>query len=92
MQNISIQKASELPEEVKSAVERLLHRPIDPEEEVSVIALPPQEVAPSGNRAAVARRLEAFLNQRAEKVKDIAEAEIDTAVDEAVNHVRHSRR
>jgi hypothetical protein len=37
----------------------------------------------------VARKLEAFLNRRAEKVKDLLEAEIDAVVDEAVDHVRH---
>ncbi|MGA2773063.1 MAG: hypothetical protein ABSG26_19825 [Bryobacteraceae bacterium] len=46
---------------------------------------------PSENRTAVARKLEAFLNRRAEKVKDLPEEEIDAAVDEAVDHVRHSR-
>jgi hypothetical protein len=39
----------------------------------------------------VARNLEAFLNRRAAKVKDVPEEEIDTVVDEAVHHVRHSR-
>jgi Skp family chaperone for outer membrane proteins len=48
------------------------------------------EVPPSENRAAVARKLEALLNRRAEKVKDTAEEEIDAVVDEAVDHVRHS--
>jgi hypothetical protein len=46
---------------------------------------------PSEDRAAVARKLEAFLNRRAEKVKDTPEEEIDAVVDEGVDHVRHSR-
>ena len=92
MQNVSIQKASELPQGVKSAVEQLLGRPIGADEEVSVAAVPPQQIPPPGNRAAIAQKLEAFLNRRAEKLRDVSEEEIDRAVDEAVDHVRHSRR
>jgi hypothetical protein len=92
MQNVSIQKASELPQPVKSAVEQLLGRPIDADEEVSIVAVPPQQVPPSENRAAVAQKLDAFLNRRAEKIQDVSDQEIDASVDEAVDHVRHSRR
>ena len=92
MQNVSIQEASELSEDVKAAVELLLGRPIEPEEEISVVAVPPQQVPPSENRAAVARKLEAFLNRRAEKVKVVPEEELDAAIDDAVDHVRHSRK
>jgi hypothetical protein len=92
VQNVSIQKASELSPSVKSAVEQLLGRPIEADEEVSVAAVPPQQIPPSENRAVVAEKLEAFLNRRATKVRDISDEELDTAVDEAVDHVRHSRR
>ncbi len=91
MQNVSIQKASELPQIVKSAVEQLLGRQIDADEEVSIAAIPPQQIPPSENRAAIAQKLEAFLNRRAEKVRNVSDEEIDAAVDEAVDHVRHSR-
>ncbi len=50
-----------------------------------------EKVPSSENRAAVARKLEAFLNRRAEKVKDTPEEEIDAAVDEAVHQVRRGR-
>ena len=91
MQNVSIQKASELPHVVKSAIEQLLGRPIDADEEVSIVAVPALQVSPSKNRAGIAQKLEAFLNQRAEKIGDIPEDEIDKAVDQAADHVRHSR-
>jgi hypothetical protein len=80
MQNVSIQKASELSQGVKAAVEQLLGRPIDADEEVSVIAVPPQHLPPSGNREAVAQKLEAFLNRRAEKTRDVSDEEIEAAV------------
>jgi hypothetical protein len=91
MQNISIQKAADLPHSVRSAVEQLLGRPIAPDEEISVAALPPQHIPPSEGRAGVARRLEAFLDRRAAQVSDVPGDEIDAVIDEAVEHARHSR-
>jgi len=91
MQNVSIQKASELPQAVRSAVEQLLGRSVAPDEEISVVAVPPQRVPSSENRAAVARNLEAFLNRRAAKVDGVLEEEIDAAIDEALHIVRHNR-
>ena len=92
MQTVSIQKAADLPPGVKSAVEQLLGRPIGADEEVSIAAVPPQRVPPSENRAVVAQRFENLLNRRAAKVRDISDEEIDAAIDEAVDHVRHSPR
>lgn len=91
MQNVSIQKASELPEAVKSAVEQLLGRSIAPDEEISVAAIPPQRVPPSEGWAAVARNLEAFLNRRADKVNGILDEQIDAAINEALDDARHDR-
>ena len=91
MQNVSIHKAGHLPEAVKSAVEQLLGRSIAADEEISVVAVPPRQVPPPENRTAVARNLEAFLNRRAAKVRDVPEEEIDAVVDEVVHHVRHGR-
>ena len=91
MQNVSIQKASELPQAMKSAVEQLLGRSIAPDEEISVAAVPPQRLPPLESRAAVARNLEAFLNRRADKVSGLPGEEIDAAIDEALHAVRHKR-
>jgi hypothetical protein len=91
VQNVSIQKASEMPQAMRSAVEQLLGRSIAPDEEISVVAVPPQRVPSSENRAPVARNLEAFLNRRADKVSGVPEEEIDAAIDEALHIVRHSR-
>ena len=92
MQNVSIQKASDLPQDVKSAVEQLLGRSIGADEEVSVVAVRPQQFPPSEDRAAIARKLEEFLNRREEKTKDVSDEDIDGAIDESVGHVRYSRR
>jgi len=92
MRNVSNQKASDLPQGLRSAVEQLLGRRIDADEEVSIVAVPPQEIPPADNRAAVAQKLEEFLNHRARKTADVPEEELDGAIDDAVEHVRHSRR
>ena len=91
MHNVSIQKASELSPRLKSAVEQLLGRPIGADEEVSIAAVPPQQIAPSRSRASVAEKLEAFLNRRAAKVGDVSDDELDTAIDGAVDQLRHRR-
>lgn len=91
MRNVSIRKAGELPQAVKDAVEQLLGRPIAADEEISIVAVPPQLVPPSENREAIAHKLEAYLNYRAEKVKDVPEEEIDEAIDQAIHHARHNR-
>ena len=92
MHNVRIQKAGDLPQSVKSAIEQLLGRAIGADEEVSVAAVPPQQVPPSHSRAAVSEKLEAFLDRRAAKVRNVSDEELDAAVDEAVDHARHSRR
>jgi hypothetical protein len=91
MNNVATQKAGELSPRVKSAVEELLGRTVGTDEEISVIATPPQQPPPSRDRATIARQLEELLNRRAAKVKDLPEQEVESAIDEALNHVRHSR-
>jgi hypothetical protein len=91
VQNVSITKASELPQSLKSAVEQLLGRAIDADEEVSIAAVPPQQIPPAANREVMAEKLEAFLNRRAAKVGNTSDEELDAAVDAAVDHVRHRR-
>jgi hypothetical protein len=91
MQNVSIHKASELPQIVKSAVEQLLGRSIASDEEISVAAVPPQRVQPSESRAALAQNLEAFLNRRADKVGDLPEEEMDAAIEEGLHAARRAQ-
>lgn len=91
MQNISTQKAHQLPGVVRSAVEQLLGRPVASDEEISIVAVPPQQAPPAEDRAQLARKLEALLDRRAEKVCDVSGELIDATIDEVVNRVRHSR-
>ena len=92
MQNVTVQKAGEMPQSLKAAVEQILGRPIAADEEISIVTAPPQQVAPSGGKAAIVAKLEDLLNRRASKVQDIPEHEINSLVDEAVHHARHNRK
>jgi hypothetical protein len=92
MHNITVQKAGEMPQPLKAAVEQILGRSIGVDEEISIVAVPPQQVAPSCGKPAVAGKLEALLNLRFEKVRDIPEDEINSVIDEAVHHARHNRK
>ena len=91
MANVTVQKAAQMPQPLKAAVEQLLGRSIAGDEEISIVATPPQDVAPVEGKAAVVKSLEALLNRRAQKVQDVPEAEIAPAIDEAVHQVRHTR-
>ena len=90
MQNISIQKASQLPPEAKRAVERLLGRPLEAEEEVSVMALLPHEAPMGEEKAAIARRLAERIKTTAERARGVPEEVQEEIIDEAVKRV-HSR-
>ena len=92
MPNVAVRKAGSMPQPLKAAVEQILGRSIGADEEISIVAVPPQEVPPSGGKAAVVEKLEALLNRRAEKVRDTPENEINTVVDEAVNHANNLGR
>ena len=86
-----LHKASDLPPDIRQAVGRLLGRPLEPEEHISVMAYEPHK-APTGTaRAALADRLKERIDKTAAKLKDVPEAELDELIDEAADHVRHHR-
>jgi len=92
MENIAIQKADELPAAARRAVEQVLGRTLKHDEEVSIMAVSPRE-APTGEpRKALARRLENRINKTAERVRDVSPEEQESAIDEAVNHVRSHQK
>ena len=91
MENVSIDLARDLPASARSAVENLLGRSLCDDEEVSIMALDPHP-APSGKaRRVSAERLRGALDQLALKAQDVADGEVDDAVDEAMNHIRPRR-
>ena len=84
-----LRKASDLPPDVRQAVARLLGRPLEPEEHISVMAYRPHKAPAGEQRAELVRRLKKRIDKTAAKLDDVPEAEIDALIDEAVDHVRH---
>jgi L-lactate utilization protein LutC len=88
MQNVAIHKARELSSVARAVVEKELGRPLQEDEEVAIMAFAPHD-APSGeNRRELVRRLEERINKTAERVRNVADEELEETIDEAVHHVR----
>jgi hypothetical protein len=88
MGNIAIRKANELPPDARRVVEHVLGRVLEPDEEVSIMALSPHS-APTGEaRQELARQLEDRIRKTAESARDVPDEEQEAAIDEAVQHVR----
>lgn len=92
MENIAIQKANELPSETRRAVERVLGRVLEHDEEVSIMAVSPHAAPVGEARLALARQLEDRISKTAERVRDVSSQQQDAAIDEAVNHVRSHQK
>lgn len=87
MQNGALRKVTELSVDSRHAMESILGRSLHEDEAVSINVYKP---APSGRaREEASRRLLERIDKTAQKVKGVPEEEIDTAIDEAVDHVRH---
>jgi hypothetical protein len=88
MGDIAIHKANELPSDARRAVERVLGRVLEPDEEVSIMAFSPHD-APTGEvRQKLARQLEDRITRTAESVRHVPDDEQEAAIDEALKHVR----
>jgi hypothetical protein len=88
MQNVSIQKAEELSAVVKSALESLLGRPLEADEEVSVMAFRPHEALQGPARDQLAQRLKEQMDAMADRAKDAPDDELDEILDDAMRSAR----
>ena len=88
MQNGSLHKVAELSADARHAMESMLGRPLGDDEAISVNVYKP---GPTGvaAREDISRRLRERIDKTAKGVQGVPEAEIDGAIDEAVDHVRH---
>jgi RNA binding exosome subunit len=89
MRNAVFQHASELPPQVREALESWFGRTFQPDEKVNIEVWPPIPPAEKLTREEARRRLEELSDRLAERVKHIPQAEIDAAIDEACDYVRH---
>jgi hypothetical protein len=87
MQSGALRKVTELSADARHAVESMLGRPLRDDEAISVNVYKP---APTGAaREEATERLRQHIDKIAKRVEGIPDAEIDAAIDEAVDYVRH---
>ena len=70
---------------------RLLGRPLEPEEHVSVLAYRPHAAPQGKDRTELAARLKDRIDQTAARLKDVPESEVDALIDESADHARHHK-
>ena len=90
----AIHKASDLSPEIRHAIEALLGRSLQEDESVAVRAFRGEIIkpAPVGEaRDESFRRLRARIDETSQRAHGVSEEQIDAAIDEAVDYVRHKR-
>ena len=91
MSNTATNWARDLAPPVKAAIESLLGRSLQDDEQVSVRAFH-RHAAPQGEAwQKAAHRLEEQLGRMAERAKEVSQDEVEAALDEALLHVRPRR-
>jgi hypothetical protein len=91
MPSSALHRASDLPPDIQQAVARLLGRPLEPEEHISVMAYRPHPAPVGDERAELASRFKERIDKTSANLKDVPEAEFDELIDEAADHVQHHR-
>jgi len=89
MSNSALRKARELSEDVRDALERLLGRPLQEEETISVQTYPTHEAPTGRERDEAWRRLMERIDKTAARVATVPDAELNALIDEATDYVRH---
>ena len=92
MQNVAMSWARDLSAPVKAAIENLLGRPLQDDEQVSLRVYRRHEAPRGEARRETARRLEEHFDRMECKTKDVPQNEIEAAIDEALEQVRPKRR
>jgi len=88
MHESSLRKAGALDPQVRAALEALLGRALHGDESVSVRVYRSKPAPTAGARQAAYRKLLDRASRTAERVKEVPEAEIESAIDEAASFVR----
>jgi len=92
MQNVAMSWARDLSAPVKAAIENLLGRPLQDDEQVSLRVYRRHEAPRGQARREAARRLEEQLDRMASKAKDVPHIEIESSIEEALGQIRPKRR
>ena len=92
MQQSSLHSAKKLPLPVRIALEQLLGRTLNDNEEVSIRAYQPHEAPSVEQQRAVAVELRGLFARIDEKAKDLSSNEQEEILDEAIRSVRPGYR
>ena len=87
-----VHKARDLSPDIRTAVEALLGRPLQDDESIAVKAFKGEVVkpAPTGSlREKAFQRLQSRMDNTGRRLCGLPEGELDAAIDEAVETVRH---
>jgi hypothetical protein len=85
-----LHKAGELSPPIKEAIESLLGRALQEDESVSIRTFRAKNAPAGPARDEAYRRLLGRIDKTADRVKNVPEAELDAAIDEAADFVRHN--
>lgn len=89
MENAVLRKVTELPADARQAMEHILGRSLREDEAISINVYKP---VPGGQaRVETSRRLLERIDKTAQRARGVSEEEIDAAIDEAADNVRHHR-
>jgi hypothetical protein len=91
MQPSPLHKAVQLPPRVKEAIESLLGRALQDDESISIQTYRSKDAPTGAARDIAYQRLLDRAKQTAGRARGVPEAEIDAAIDEAADFVRHKR-
>jgi hypothetical protein len=88
LENAVLRKVTELPADARHAMEHILGRSLREDESISINVYRP---SPTGQaRQEASRRLLERIDKTAQRASGVPEEEIEAAIDEATDHVRHN--
>jgi hypothetical protein len=92
MQNVRIRKAEDLSESVKAALESLLGRTLEADEEISIMVDRPHNLLRDPIRDRLVQSLNEQMNALTGRVKDASDDELDEILDEGMRSARPGYR
>ena len=88
MENIAIQKASQIDTAAREWLQRLFGRNLSEDEEVTIFVPVPHGAPTAEQRSAALCRASGVLDKSAENMQGVSDEEFDEALDEAMQHIR----
>jgi hypothetical protein len=92
MQNVRIRKAKDLSESVRAALESLLGRTLEADEEISIMVYRPLDLLQDPIRDRLVQGLTEQMNAMTGRVKDASDDELDEILDEGMRSARPGYR